>query len=90
MAAKRHRSTNPAAEPLRGRSSGLVDGRRFPSFEHAKQEVLHWIGFYNGERLHEDQDGSLPMAENRSSATSPLSESSTAAWKACLWMSIAA
>ena len=31
--------------------SELVDGRRFPSFEHAEHEVLHWIGFYNAERL---------------------------------------
>ena len=33
--------------------SELVDGRRFPSFEHAEHEVLEWIGFYNDERLHE-------------------------------------
>jgi putative transposase len=33
--------------------SELVDGRSFPSVEHAEHEVLHWIGFYNGERLHE-------------------------------------
>lgn len=33
--------------------SELVDGRRFPSFEHAEHETLHWIGFYNGERLHQ-------------------------------------
>ena len=32
----------------------LVDGRRFPSFEHAEHETLHWIGFYNEERLHEE------------------------------------
>ena len=31
----------------------FVDGRRFPSYEHAEHEVLHWIGFYNKERLHE-------------------------------------
>ena len=37
----------------------LVDGRRFPSFEHAEHEVLHWIGFYNDERLHEAL-GDLP------------------------------
>jgi hypothetical protein len=24
----------------------LVDGRRFPSFEHAEHEILDWIGFY--------------------------------------------
>ena len=42
--------------------SELVDGRRFPSFEHAEHEVLHWIGFYNGERLHEAR-GDLPPAE---------------------------
>jgi transposase InsO family protein len=42
--------------------SELVDGRRFPSFEHAEHEVLHWIGFYNDERLHEEL-GDLPPAE---------------------------
>ena len=42
--------------------SELVDGRRFPSFEHAEHEVLHWIGFYNEERLHEALDD-LPPAE---------------------------
>jgi putative transposase len=42
--------------------SELVDGRRFPSFEHAEHEVLHWIGFYNAERLHEALDD-LPPAE---------------------------
>ncbi|MCP9486384.1 MAG: IS3 family transposase [Gaiellaceae bacterium MAG52_C11] len=40
----------------------LVDGCRFPSFEHAEHEVLHWIGFYNEERLHEAL-GDLPPAE---------------------------
>jgi transposase InsO family protein len=42
--------------------SELVDGRRFPSFELAEHEVLHWIGFYNGERLHEAL-GDLPPVE---------------------------
>jgi putative transposase len=42
--------------------SELVDGRRFPSFEHAVHEVLHWIGFYNEERLHEAL-GDLPPTE---------------------------
>ena len=42
--------------------SELVDGRRFPSFEHAEHEVLHWIGFYNEERLHEAL-GDLPPVE---------------------------
>ena len=42
--------------------SELVDGRRFPSFEDAEHEVLHWIGFYNEERLHEALDD-LPPAE---------------------------
>jgi putative transposase len=42
--------------------SELVDGRRFPSFEHAEHEVLHWIGFSNAERLHEAL-GDLPPAE---------------------------
>lgn len=40
----------------------LVDGRRFPSYEHAEHEVLHWIGFYNDERLHEELDD-LPPTE---------------------------
>jgi putative transposase len=42
--------------------SELVDGRRFQSFEHAEHEVLHWIGFYNEERLHEEL-GDLPPAD---------------------------
>jgi len=42
--------------------SELVDGRRFPSFEHAEHEVLDWIGFYNHERLHEAL-GDLPPTE---------------------------
>ena len=40
----------------------LVDGRRFPSYEHAEHEALNWIGFYNGERLHEEL-GDLPPTE---------------------------
>jgi len=40
----------------------LVDGRRFPSYEHAEHETLHWIGFYNEQRLHEEL-GDLPPAE---------------------------
>jgi transposase InsO family protein len=40
----------------------LVDGRRFPSFEHVEHEVLEWIGFYNDERLHEAL-GDSPPAE---------------------------
>jgi putative transposase len=40
--------------------SELVDGRRFPSFEHAEHEVLGWIGFYNDERLHEALDDVPP------------------------------
>lgn len=32
----------------------LVGGRRFPSHEHAEHEILHWIGFYNDQRLHEE------------------------------------
>ncbi len=42
--------------------SELVDGRRYPSYERAEHETLHWIGFYNGERLHEAL-GDLPPAE---------------------------
>ena len=42
--------------------SELVDGRRFPSYEHAEHETLHWIGFYNDERLHEEL-GDLPPVE---------------------------
>ena len=40
----------------------LVDGRRFPSYEHAEHETLHWIGFYNDERLHEAL-GDIPPVE---------------------------
>ena len=40
----------------------LVDGRRFPSFEHVEHEVLDWIGFYNDERLHEALND-VPPAE---------------------------
>ena len=42
--------------------SELVDGRRFPSYEHAEHETLSWIGFYNDERLHEEL-GDVPPAE---------------------------
>jgi putative transposase len=42
--------------------SELVDGRRFPSYEHAEHETLHWISFYNGERLHEELDDLPPAA----------------------------
>ena len=42
--------------------SELVDGRRFPSYEHAEHETLRWIGFDNEERLHEAL-GDLPPAE---------------------------
>jgi transposase InsO family protein len=42
--------------------SELVDGRRFPSFEHAEHGALAWIGFYNDERLHEEL-GDVPPAE---------------------------
>jgi putative transposase len=40
----------------------LVDGRPYPSFEHAEHAALSWIGFYNTERLHEAL-GDLPPAE---------------------------
>ncbi len=40
----------------------LVDGRRFPSYEHLEHETLSWIGFYNEERLHEEL-GDVPPAE---------------------------
>ena len=42
--------------------SELVDGCRFPSFEHAEHEVLDWIGFYNDERLHKAL-GDVPPSE---------------------------
>src|SRR3954452_6732393 len=38
----------------------LVDGGRFPSFEHAEHEVLEWIGFYKDDRLHEALDDVPP------------------------------
>jgi transposase InsO family protein len=40
----------------------FVDGRRFPSYEHAEHETLSWISFYNTERLHEHLDD-VPPAE---------------------------
>lgn len=40
----------------------LVDERRFPSYEHVEHETLNWIGFYNGERLHEEL-GDRPPTE---------------------------
>ncbi len=56
--------------------SELVDGRRFPSFEHAEHEVLHWIGFYNEERLHEALGDSPPaeyeMINYRRDNTTPI------------------
>lgn len=42
--------------------SECVDGRRFPSFEHAEHEILDFIGFYNDDRLHEALDD-VPPAE---------------------------
>jgi transposase InsO family protein len=39
----------------------LVDGRTFPSYEHAEHETLSWIGFYNTERLHESLDDIPPV-----------------------------
>jgi transposase InsO family protein len=42
--------------------SELVDGRTFPSYEHAEHETLSWIGFYNNERLHESL-GDIPPVE---------------------------
>jgi putative transposase len=42
--------------------SELVEGGRFPTFERAEHEALHWIGFYNQERLHEAL-GDVPPAE---------------------------
>jgi putative transposase len=42
--------------------SELVDGRRFPSYEHLEHETLAWISFYNGDRLHEKL-GDVPPAE---------------------------
>ena len=40
----------------------LVDGRPYPSFEHAEHAALSWISFYNTERLHEAL-GDIPPAE---------------------------
>jgi putative transposase len=40
----------------------VVDGSRFPSFEHAEHEILDWIGFYNTERPHEAL-GDIPPSE---------------------------
>jgi putative transposase len=45
----------------------LVDGRTFPSYEHAEHETLSWIGFYNNERLHENL-GDIPPVEYEEAA----------------------
>jgi putative transposase len=42
--------------------SELVERYRLTSFERAEHETLHWIGFYNTERLHEEL-GDIPPAE---------------------------
>lgn len=42
--------------------SELVERYRLGSFERAEHETLHWIGFYNTERLHEEL-GDIPPAE---------------------------
>jgi transposase InsO family protein len=44
----------PACRRVATFKTELVDGRRFPGYEHAEHEILHWIGFYNDERLHEE------------------------------------
>jgi putative transposase len=49
----------------------LVDGRRFASFAAAEHEILHWIGFYNHERLHEEL-GDVPPAEFEDGAAAAL------------------
>jgi putative transposase len=46
----------------------LVDGRPYPSFEHAEHAALSWISFYNTERLHEAL-GDMPPAEYEALAT---------------------
>ena len=51
--------------PLRFVEPFWLNGRRFPSFEHAEYETLAWIGFYNNERLHEER-GDIPPAEYES------------------------
>ena len=55
---------------LCGRETALYDAERWPvieikavsSYEHAEHEALHWISFYNAERLHEEL-GDVPPAE---------------------------
>lgn len=51
--------------------SELVDGRRFPSFEHAEHELLHWIGFYNNERLHESLNDIPPTEYEKINTITP-------------------
>jgi hypothetical protein len=38
-----------------------VQGRLYPSFEHAEHDAVSWIGFYNHERLHEQFDDRPPV-----------------------------
>jgi hypothetical protein len=44
----------PACRRVATFKTELVDGRRFPGYEHAEHEILHWIGSHNDERLHEE------------------------------------
>jgi len=54
------RATDANAAAVATFKNELVDGRRFPSFEHLEHEVLDFIGFYNDERLHEALDDVPP------------------------------
>jgi putative transposase len=51
--------------------SELVDGRTFPSFEHAEHQTLEWISFYNHERLHESL-GDVPPSEYERTETASI------------------
>jgi hypothetical protein len=69
-------SRRPRAAECGRRCPAGVDGRRFPSFEHAEHETLQWIGFYNHERLHESL-GDVPPAEYEQTDQSMITRKTT-------------
>ena len=70
-----------AYDKRHGRSGGRdlqIGARRrprFPSFEHVEHETLHWIGFYNEERLHEELGDLPPDSVYETQGASPVARS---------------
>jgi putative transposase len=53
--------------------SECVQGRIYPSFEHAEYAALTWIGFYNHDRLHEELGDVPPIEYEALTVTKPVS-----------------